>query len=75
MDSSGNALVTSDDAVAKTVLASAPAEETVSEQPLQTISEEKPFSESLVFPATPGSADDDDDPFSALSELLNSRGN
>lgn len=74
-DGSDNTLAKPDGAAAKTVLASASAEQTVSEQPLQTISEEKPFSESLVFPATPGSADDDDDPFSALSELLNSRGN
>ena len=73
-DGSDNTLAKPDGVATKTVLASAPAEQTVSEQPLQTISEEKPFSESLVFPATPGSADDDD-PFSALSELLNSRGN
>ena len=70
-DGEGHSMITSDEAVAKTVLASTPAEDNGEK------SEGKSLTESLVFPETPANAGElsDDDPFSELSELLNNRGN
>ena len=70
-DGEGHSMITSDEAVAKTVLASTPAEDNCEK------SEGKSLTESLVFPETPANAGElsDDDPFSELSELLNNRGN
>lgn len=71
-DSEGHSMITSDEAVAKTVLASTPTEDTGSEK-----SADSSFSESLIFPETPANAGEssDDDPFTELSALLNNRGN
>ena len=71
-DNAGHSMVTSDEAVAKTVLASTPTEDTGSDNKV-----ENSLTESLVFPETPANAGEmsDDDPFSELSELLNNRGN
>ena len=65
-------MVTSDEAVAKTVLASTFTDDAGSENKV-----ENSLTESLVFPETPANAGDiaEDDPFSELSELLNNRGN
>ena len=71
-DSEGHSMITSDEAVAKTVLASTPTEDTGSEK-----SADNSFTESLIFPETPANAGEsgDDDPFTELSALLNNRGN
>ena len=71
-DNAGHSMVTSDEAVAKTVLASTFTDDAGSESKV-----ENSLTESLVFPETPANAGDiaEDDPFSELSELLNNRGN
>ena len=71
-DNAGHSMVTSDEAVAKTVLASTFTDDAGSENKV-----ENSLTESLVFPETPANAGDiaEDDPFSELSELLNNRGN
>ena len=71
-DNAGHSMVTSDEAVAKTVLASTFTDDAASENKV-----ENSLTESLVFPETPANAGDiaEDDPFSELSELLNNRGN
>lgn len=64
-DTEGNQLITSDKAV-ETVLTG------ISSNGGEA--EANGVTESLVFPASPGVPSDEDDPFSALSDLLNNRG-
>ncbi len=64
-DTQGNQLVTSDEAV-ETVLTGISSESAGDDA--------NGVTESLVFPKTPGDTADEDDPFSALSDLLNNRG-
>lgn len=65
-DNQGNALITSDKAV-ENVLSGISSKS-------EGVLEEGGVTESLVFPASPDTPSDEDDPFSALSDLLNNRG-